>query len=154
MRAVLVVSVFRLKLLTAPLAVANIGLPPVLATAMGIEGRCAIRTDDSQVLESVVVRHPIDVVQDQRHGATTPIFVLATHLAAALFQTLCEESSLEIGAGITGITDQDLGKRDRIWSRNSVLSTVKVLGRDLPNFIHPPAKNSVVPTSRAHPKAS
>ncbi|HET8954922.1 MAG TPA: hypothetical protein VFN18_04610 [Solirubrobacterales bacterium] len=90
------ISIFSLELLTAPPAAANVWLAPVFAAAMGIESRRAIRADDSQILDPVVIRNAVDVVEDQSHGPAAPIFVLTTHLAEPLLYPLGEESPLEI----------------------------------------------------------
>jgi hypothetical protein len=44
----------------------------VLATAVGIEDRRAVRAHDPEVLQTVVVADAVDVVEDQTHGPAAP----------------------------------------------------------------------------------
>jgi hypothetical protein len=55
---------------------------PVLAPAVSVERGGAVRADDLQVLQPVVVADPVDVVDDQRHQPATPLLALAAELAA------------------------------------------------------------------------
>jgi hypothetical protein len=82
--------VFRLELLSASLAGANLWLPPILAPAVRVESRGTVRANDLQVLQTIVIRNTVNVIEDQRHRPALPIFVLAAHLAAPVLQTLRE----------------------------------------------------------------
>jgi hypothetical protein len=66
------------------------------ASTVGIERCSAVRANDPQILKSVVVRHPVDVIENQRHPAASPLLVLATHLAATLLVALFKEPLLEL----------------------------------------------------------
>jgi hypothetical protein len=48
---------------------------------VGVERCGAVGADDPQVLQAIVIRDAVDVIEDQRHRPTTPIFILAAHLA-------------------------------------------------------------------------
>ena len=50
-------------------------------SAMSVERRGTVRTQDSQVLETVVVANAVHVVENQRQSAAPPQLVLAAHLA-------------------------------------------------------------------------
>jgi len=59
---------------------------PVLAATMRVERRCAIRADDPEVLQPVVVRHAVDVIQNERQRAPAPGVSLAAQLALRLLE--------------------------------------------------------------------
>ena len=65
---------------------ALVGLPPQVPPAVGVERRGAVRAEDPQVLEPVVVRDAVAVVQDQRQAPTPPLLALPALLAAARLQ--------------------------------------------------------------------
>jgi hypothetical protein len=65
---------------------------------MCIERRCAVRADDLQILQPVVIWNAIDVVKDQRHRPALPVFVLATLLTAPLLEALREEPLLQLAS--------------------------------------------------------
>ena len=112
-RAVIVRAVFRSELLAAVLARPPCRLPTVLPAAMGIQRGRAIGTNDLKVLESVVVRHAIDMIENQRHRATAPIFVLPALLTAALLQTLPVQAQLEAVSRVSRTRNKHLLKRNR-----------------------------------------
>jgi hypothetical protein len=55
---------------------------------VGVEGRGAVRANDAEVLEAVVVTYPVDVVEDQRHMPAAPSLRLAAKLAFSLLDAL------------------------------------------------------------------
>jgi hypothetical protein len=57
---------------------------------MRIESCRTIRTDDPQVLQAIVIRDAVDVVEDQRHPSASPAFTLPAHLATAPLEALIE----------------------------------------------------------------
>src|SRR5512139_2553787 len=79
--AVAVSAVSGPEALAAAKAVALRRRPSVLAAAVGVQSRGAVGTDDSKVLESVVVVDAIDVVEDHRHRLAAPELVLSTQFA-------------------------------------------------------------------------
>ena len=97
---------------------------------MGIEGRRTVLADDSKILDSIVVRNAVDVVEDQRHSAPLPVFILTTHLAGPLLETRRKQALLELAAGIGRTPDQDLGQRFRLFpeTRNGRGSWVEMVG--------------------------
>jgi len=48
---------------------------------MGVKRRGAIRADDPQIFEPVIVVHPVDVIEDHAHHLPVPDLILATELA-------------------------------------------------------------------------
>jgi hypothetical protein len=78
---------------------------------MRVERGVAVRADDPEVLEPVVVVHAVHVVEDQGHAAPAPRLALAAQLAAAVLDPLREEALLEAPARIRGAFDQRLGQR-------------------------------------------
>jgi hypothetical protein len=102
---------------------------------VSVKGGRAIGTDDPQILKTVVVANPIDVIEDHRHLPATPRFTLATHLAARLFDPLLVKPPLQIAAGIGRPLDHNLGKRS-LWPPDAIHDAgvrLEVLGRDLPS---------------------
>jgi len=73
---------------------------------MRVERCRAVRADDPEVLETVVVRNPIDVIEDQRHRASVPQLVLTADLAMLLFQPRLEQPFLHIAAAAIRVFDK------------------------------------------------
>jgi hypothetical protein len=63
---------------------------------MRLQRRCAIRTNNSQVLEAIVVPDAVDVIKDERHATAVPVVVLSTELADRLLDALVIEALLEV----------------------------------------------------------
>jgi hypothetical protein len=82
-----------------------------LTTAMRIERGVAVRADDPKVLEPVVVRGTIDVVEDQRHTSTLPKLALAAELADRFLQPRSKQPLLEMPTWITGVLHEHLLQR-------------------------------------------
>src|SRR5437763_8417233 len=80
---------------------------------MRVESRGAIRADDLQVLEPVVRRDAVDVVEDQRHAAAPPVLALAAQLATPLLQAGVVEPLLQLPAAVAGVLDEHLLEWDR-----------------------------------------
>jgi hypothetical protein len=97
-RAIAVTAIFGLEPLPAALTGADVGLPSILSSAVGIESRRAIRTHDLQVLQPVVIWNAVDVVENQRHRPAPPVFVLAAPLAAPHLEALREEALLQLAS--------------------------------------------------------
>src|SRR6185436_8040447 len=85
-----------------------------VAYAVRVERCVAVRADDPHVLEPVVVVHAVDMVEDQRHAPSVPHLVLAAELAAALFQTLGEETLLQKRPLIGRTLDEDVSQGNRL----------------------------------------
>src|SRR3954452_5996756 len=77
-RAVPLVAIAWEELHAAPSAGSREYSLPVLSGAMGVKRRCAVGTDDPEVFKPMVIRNSVDVIQDQRHSATTPNLALGT----------------------------------------------------------------------------
>ena len=111
-----------------------LALKPVAPAAVGVESRGAVRADDAQVREAVVVVDPVDVIEDQAHRLALPLLALAAELAAARFVALPEQTSFEAGAGVRRVLDEEARqwlRRLRRAARPSVW--IEVLGRDPPD---------------------
>jgi hypothetical protein len=52
-----------------------------ISTAVRSERGGAVRAHDAKVLEPIVVRDPIDVIEYERHAVATPRLVLTAELA-------------------------------------------------------------------------
>jgi hypothetical protein len=89
----------RRELSAAPGADAQLGRAKVLAAAMGVEGRGAIRTGDAEILQPVVVGNPVDVIENHRHPVPTPSLILAAQLATPSIETSIEQALLEVLTG-------------------------------------------------------
>jgi hypothetical protein len=93
----------------------------------------AVGAEDPQVLEAVVVRDAVDVIDDQRHALAPPKLTLAALLAAALLEPLAEETLLEVLAAVRRVADEDLGDRDRLSAvRRAPPRRAKMAGVDAP----------------------
>jgi hypothetical protein len=86
----------------------GLAVDSVLASAVGLECRGAIRTDNAQVLNSVVGRDAVDVVEDQRHRSTAPGVGLAAKLANTHLDALVEETILQVTTVVRRTLDEDL----------------------------------------------
>jgi hypothetical protein len=74
---------------------------------MSVERGSAVRTDDPEVLETVVVRNAVDVVENQRHSPTAPRLVLTAKLADRPFNAGLVEAKLERVALIRRARNED-----------------------------------------------
>src|SRR4051812_19358567 len=97
---------------------------------MSVERRRAVRADNPQVREPVVVRHSVHVVEDQRHATSAPFLALTAKLAAALFDALLVQSLLEVAAVKRPTVGHDLGRERTGPPRYD--AALKVVGRDTP----------------------
>ena len=75
---------------------------------MGVERGRAVRADNPQVLEPVVVGDSIYVIQDERHPTAHPFLILPTQLALSLLDPFLEQSGLEMSARVGRTFDQNL----------------------------------------------
>jgi hypothetical protein len=101
---------------------------------MGFECRRAVRADDPQVLEPVVVENPVDVVEDQRHRLPSPELTLPAKLASRLLDPLREQASLQMSTVVRRMRDEEFRERSR-WPVQRFASDgvlIEVVGRDSP----------------------
>jgi glycine/D-amino acid oxidase-like deaminating enzyme len=133
---------------------ATISVGAILPATVRIERRGAVRTHDAQVLESIVVGHTIGVIENQRHFATAPSFVLAAQLARPDLQALLEQAILEVRPRVGRALDQDPAQSDRLTSKRLCASTVRIKMIDgyLPDLLDILAQRSMVATRWAHSK--
>jgi hypothetical protein len=104
-----------------------------------VESGCTVRTHDAKVLDAVVIRDPVDVVEDERHSMSAPDPTLTTELALFSLQALSEKALLQVVPGVGRVFDKDLLERDlpaippstgkRLENRGL---RIKVIGRDVP----------------------
>ena len=113
LRAVAMCRVFRPELRPTVQARTISDFDRVLAAAVRFECRCAVGTYDSEVLESVVVADPIDVVDDQRHPAAAPHLVLTAQFATARLQSRLVQPILQLAARVRGSFDEYFLERIR-----------------------------------------
>ena len=80
---------------SASQAISIYGRDLVLPRAVGIKRGRAVGTVDAEVLEPVVIRHTVDVIQDERHPTPAPVLVLSAELAGGLFEAFAVQPYLE-----------------------------------------------------------
>src|SRR5215218_3310133 len=111
-------------------------LPLVLAAAVRVERRRAVRADDPEVLKSVVVGDTIDVVENQRHVVASPLLSLAAELALAPLETVAIEAAFQLAAVVGRVLNEDLAERasrSRVRPATSLCAVwVEVRDRDIP----------------------
>jgi hypothetical protein len=101
---------------------------------MGVESCGAVRTDDSQILESVVAPVAVYVIEDQRHAPALPDLSLSAQLARALLDALVVQAPLQSPAAVGRVLHHDLGQGLWLPSAEAALADVwiEVFGRDVP----------------------
>jgi hypothetical protein len=124
----------------------GVGRHEVLATAVRLERRGAVRTDDAKVLEPVVAPLAVDVVQDEGDALAAPELALATHLAPPLLQAECVEPPFDHPAGVLRVTHEHLLDRQLTVLEAAAPCPVgiEVVRRDLPDLVRPPPEYGVV----------
>jgi hypothetical protein len=125
------------------------GQAPHFASAMGVERRSAVWTDDAQVLEPVVIGHAVDVVEDHAHRPSVPDLRLPAQLADGTLQPCAIEAPLEVAAGVGGARNEDVLERNPLRPAIAQAGVpVEVLCGDLP-ALEPPAEQLSVVARRA-----
>src|SRR3954452_20060969 len=104
----------------------------VLAPAMRVQRRIAVRAQEAEVLEAIVVPHAVDVVENQPHAHAAPHLALPTHLAPKLLEARFDEPALQPLALVSGSLHEDLVERDRFAPRRTRPAPVEVVRRDAP----------------------
>lgn len=89
-------------------------LGTVVAPAVGLQRRSAIRAHDLEVLEPVVVRYAVDVIEDQRHRPSEPLLSLPAQFALPALQALAEQSPLQISAVVVRVRHENLVEGPRL----------------------------------------
>ena len=79
----------------------------ILAATMGFERGSTVWTDDSEILDAVVVRYPVHVVQNERHPAPAPILPLVAKLAVARLEAGLVEALLQLRAAVARAAYED-----------------------------------------------
>jgi hypothetical protein len=80
---------------------------------MRVEGRSAVRTDDSEIVDAVVGAHSVDVIKNQANLLATPDVALPADLADRALQSLSVKALLEIAPAIRGMLDENFLDRLR-----------------------------------------
>jgi hypothetical protein len=83
----------------------------ILETAVRFECGGAVWTEDAQVLDAVVVRDAVDVIEDQGHPTAPPHFSLTTELAPPLLETSRVQAILQMVSAIGRVLHQYLFER-------------------------------------------
>src|SRR6266480_10328 len=83
----------------------------VLETAVRFECGGAVWTEDAQVLDAVVVRDAVGVIEDQGHPTAPPHLSLTTELAPPLLQTSRIQAILQMVSAICRVLHQYLFER-------------------------------------------
>jgi hypothetical protein len=104
----------------------------VLPAAVSVEGRRAVRADDPEVVEPVVVSYAVDMVKDQPHPPAAPGVALSAQLAPGDLHALVIEALLEAASAVRRPLDEDLFQWDAgtppAFTGGRVL--IEVVGRD------------------------
>jgi hypothetical protein len=82
-----------------------------VAAAVRRQRRGAVRADDAEILQPVVVGDPVHVVENQRHSPAAPVLALAAELARSLLETRCVEPVLQVATRVRRALDQDFPER-------------------------------------------
>jgi len=107
-------------------------LARLVTTAMGVERGVAVRAQDPEVLEPVVVVDAVDVVQDERHPAAAPELALAADLALWMLQAFGEQPALQVTAVIRGPLDEHVAQRNRFAGCARSRPSSEVIDRNAP----------------------
>lgn len=83
---------------------------------MGVKAGGAVRADDPQVLETVVVANAIDMIEDEANLAPVPPLALTAQLAPALLQPSLIQSPFQARAAVGRPNYEDLIKRNPLIS--------------------------------------
>src|SRR3954467_11674384 len=122
----------------------------LVAPAMRVQSRVAVRTHHAQVLEPIVGRLTIDVIEDERHAVSVPDLALPAELADRPLELFVEEPSLQRGTMVRRAPDQDRAQRSlRRTTPGVVRVLVEVVRRDPPDDIHVPADRLCVTAGRS-----
>src|SRR5665648_400743 len=91
-RAIVGIAPARLEgLLATPALALMRHVPPTVCA----QRRRAVRTDDLQVLQTMVIANAVDVIEDQRHPLPSPDLGLPADLASALLDSFGVEPLLQ-----------------------------------------------------------
>jgi hypothetical protein len=130
-----------------------------VAPAVRVERRGAVGTQDPEVLEPMVVVHPVHVIEDQRHVAATPLLALSAQLALTGLEALGVEPLLELDARERRPFDEDLLERpsSSLISAQGVTAggvRVEVVDRNSPDLERIPLQRPPVAAAGAHVEAA
>jgi len=103
---------------------------------VGRQRGVAIRTDDPEVVEAVVVVNPVDVVEDQRHPTAVPLLALTAQLAPRHLESSVVQPALQATAAVPAVLNEDISERRcrTGTSGNPAAPVGEVLDRDLPSL--------------------
>src|SRR4029077_6609380 len=110
---------------------------------------------DPQVLEPVVVRDAIDVIENQRHTASVPRLVVFARGATELDETFWVQALFELRAGVCRMLDEHLAQRARERRARLTLTRIRieVLSGDCPQ-LRVLAQHPAAAPARAHAQAT
>jgi hypothetical protein len=144
-RAVTVAFVSWDEYATAPGALAL--CKTVLAAAVRLERRSAVGANDPQVLKAVVVRHAVDVVEDQRHTLAVPLLALTAELTLPRLQPGLIKAILQLRSLVSGVLDQNLCQWLRSVSLEAFglrLGCIEVVGGNAPDHVDIPTEEGMI----------
>jgi hypothetical protein len=107
----------------------------VPSTVVG-KRRGAIRANDAEVLKTVVICNPVDVVEHERHSVAVPELSLAAHLADGLLDAGREKPLFQLAPSVGRVLDHGLLERQlaRLAS-----ATPPSMGIEVPDGKLPPS---------------
>jgi hypothetical protein len=100
--------------------------PFVLPPTVRFQGRGAVRAEDPQVLETVVVMDPVDVIEDHRDALPAPGFILSAELTSWPLEPSVVQALFEMAPGVARTLDQDPLKRNSPSSRSLRANRVRI----------------------------
>ena len=152
-RAVALRVVLRHEQRAAPVARSRRARAAQGLATVGVQRRGAVRAHDPQVLEAVVGRLAVDVVEDERHPLAAPQLALAAELAGALLEALAVQAALEVLPVVGGPAHEDPVERDRAADDAEDLALhgvgIEVVGGNAEALGQDPQR-AVVATRRSH----
>jgi hypothetical protein len=99
---------------------------------MRVQRRIAVRAQEAEVLEAIVVPYAVDVVEDQPHAQASPHLALPTHLASKLLEPRFDEPALQPLTLVSGSLHEHLVERYRLAPGRTRPAPVEVVRRDAP----------------------
>ena len=132
------IPVLRPKLRAAPRAPTYERDPLDVLPAVGGKRRGAIRTNDPEVFDAIVVADAVYVVENQADPFAAPHLALSAEFTGRLLEAFVIEPLFEVAAAECRTLDQDLFNRRRLPVPEDRLTAcrvrIEVIGRDIPEL--------------------
>lgn len=138
----------------ASLARPRLPRDPLVPRAMSLERGRAVRAEDPEVLDPVVIADAIDVVEDQSHRPAAPLRALATVLADRGLETGVVKAPLQVTSREGRPLDEDRVQRNRLSepTEGSPGARPKMVGSQTPAG-RVLLEHSIRATRLAHPES-